>query len=52
MFIHNTITHHWVGYGPLSLCVIHKEDLCPSSEDIASKFMMIFKIRIASEVSN
>jgi hypothetical protein len=28
---------HWarvVGYGPFSLCVIHKEDLCPSSGDI------------------
>jgi hypothetical protein len=28
---------HWarvVGYGPLSLCVIHKEGLCPSSGDI------------------
>jgi hypothetical protein len=23
-----------VGYGPFSLCVIHKESLCPSSEDI------------------
>jgi hypothetical protein len=23
-----------VGYGPFSLCVIHKEGLCPSSEDI------------------
>jgi hypothetical protein len=28
---------HWarvVGYGPFSLCVIHKEGLCPSSGDI------------------
>jgi hypothetical protein len=28
---------HWacvVGYGPFSLCVIHKEGLCPTSEDI------------------
>jgi hypothetical protein len=27
---------HWdrvVGYGPFSLCVIHKEGLCPSSGD-------------------
>jgi hypothetical protein len=28
---------HWarvVGYGPFSLCVIHKDGLCPSSGDI------------------
>jgi hypothetical protein len=28
---------HWarvVSYGPFSLCVIHKEGLCPSNEDI------------------
>jgi hypothetical protein len=27
---------HWtrmVGYGPFSLCVIHKERLCPTSDD-------------------
>jgi exo-beta-1,3-glucanase (GH17 family) len=31
------INPHWacvVGYGPFSLCVIHKEGLCPSSGDI------------------
>jgi hypothetical protein len=34
---------HWapvVGYGPFSLCVIHKEGLCPSSGDI-NRLMMI-----------
>jgi hypothetical protein len=29
------------GYGPFSLCAIHKEDLCPSSGDINSLMMMI-----------
>jgi hypothetical protein len=29
-----------VSYGPLSLCVIHKEGLCPSSGDI-NRLMMI-----------
>jgi hypothetical protein len=42
---------HWacvVGYGPFSLCVIHKEGLCPSSRDInglmkmACRFIKIF----------
>jgi hypothetical protein len=35
---------HWarvVGYGPFSLCVIHKEGLCPSSGDINRLMMMI-----------
>jgi hypothetical protein len=34
---------HWarvVGYGPFSLCVIHKEGLCPSSGDINGLMMM------------
>jgi hypothetical protein len=34
---------HWtrvVGYGPFSLWVIHKEGLCPSSEDINRLMMM------------
>jgi hypothetical protein len=38
---------HWarvVGYGPLSLCVIHKEGLCPSSGEIKRLMMMIFLI--------
>jgi hypothetical protein len=29
-----------VGYGPFSLCVIHKEGLCPSSGDINRLMMM------------
>jgi hypothetical protein len=32
-----SINPHWVrvvGYGPFSLCVIHKEDLCSSSGDM------------------
>jgi hypothetical protein len=35
---------HWarvVGYGPFSLCVIHKERLYPSSEDINRLMMMM-----------
>jgi hypothetical protein len=35
---------HWtrvVGYGLFSLCVIHKEGLCPSSGDINSLMMMM-----------
>jgi hypothetical protein len=35
---------HWarvVGYGPFSLCVIHKEGLCPSSGDILGIMMMV-----------
>jgi hypothetical protein len=37
---------HWarvVGYGPLSLCVIHKEALCLSSGDI-NRLMMISNV--------
>jgi hypothetical protein len=37
---------HWahvVGYGPFSLCVIHKEGLCPSNGDI-NRLMMVFKL--------
>jgi hypothetical protein len=30
-----------VGYGPFSLCVIHKEGLCPSSGDINRLMMKI-----------
>jgi hypothetical protein len=30
-----------VGYGPFSLCVIHKEGLCPSSWDINRLMMMM-----------
>jgi hypothetical protein len=36
---------HWarmVGYGPFSLCIIHKEGLCPSNGDINRLMMMIF----------
>jgi hypothetical protein len=39
---------HWVrvvGYGPFSLCVIHKEGLCPSSGDI-NRLMMMNKLFI------
>jgi hypothetical protein len=37
------INPYWirmVGYGPFSLCVIHKEGMCPSSGDI-NRLMMI-----------
>jgi hypothetical protein len=36
---------HWarvVGYGPFSVCVIHKEGLCPTSGDI-NMLMMLYK---------
>jgi hypothetical protein len=32
-----------VGYGPFPLCVIHKESLCPSSEDF-NKLMMVIAL--------
>jgi hypothetical protein len=37
---------HWarvVGYGPVSLWVIHKEGLCPSSGNINRLMMIVFK---------
>jgi hypothetical protein len=37
---------HWarvVGYGPFSLCVIHKEGLSPSSGDINRLMMKLLK---------
>jgi hypothetical protein len=37
---------HWarvVGYGPVSLCVIYKEGLCPSSGDINRLLIIIYK---------
>jgi hypothetical protein len=34
-----------VGYGPSSLCLIHKEGLCPSSGDI-NRLMLMMKINI------
>jgi hypothetical protein len=39
---------HWarvVGYGPFSLWVIHKEDLCSSSRDI-NRLMMMMMIEV------
>jgi cellulose synthase/poly-beta-1,6-N-acetylglucosamine synthase-like glycosyltransferase len=42
---------HWarvVGYGPFSLCVIHNEDLCPSSGDI-NRLMMMMRMLKAFE---
>jgi hypothetical protein len=41
-----TSNPHWArveGYGPFSLCVIHKEGLCPSSGDINRLTMMMTK---------
>jgi hypothetical protein len=35
---------HWarvVGYGPFSLCIIHKEGLCPNSGDINMLMMIV-----------
>jgi hypothetical protein len=37
---------HVVGYGPFSLCVIHKEGLCPSSGDINRLMMMISMLKV------
>jgi hypothetical protein len=40
---------HWirvVDYGPFSLCVIHKEGLCPSSGDINRPMMMMMNINL------
>jgi hypothetical protein len=34
-----------VDYGPFSLCVIHKEGLCPSSGDIDRLMMNIFRLQ-------
>jgi hypothetical protein len=41
-----------VGYDPFSLCVIHKEGLCPSSGDI-NRLMMIILIsyKLCSDLS-
>jgi hypothetical protein len=44
---------HWalvVDYGPFSLCVIHKEGLCPSSGDINRLMMMMNNNNIFSLV--
>jgi hypothetical protein len=41
---------HWpsvVGYGPFSLCVIHKEGLCPSSANIDRLTMMIYYLFVS-----
>jgi hypothetical protein len=35
-----------VGYGQFSLCVIHKEGLCPSSGGINGLMMMKHPLRI------
>jgi hypothetical protein len=34
-----------VGYGPFSLCVIHKESLCPSNVDIKAHLQELLKSR-------
>jgi hypothetical protein len=37
---------HWacvLGYGPFSLCEIHKEGLCPSTGDINRLMMVIYR---------
>jgi hypothetical protein len=43
---------HWarvVGYGPFSLCVIHKEGLCPSSGDI-NRLMVMMMMKLCSVI--
>jgi hypothetical protein len=51
----NTLTNpHWalvVGYGPFSLCVIHKEGLCPSSGDV-NRLMMMMKTHRVITLNN
>jgi hypothetical protein len=44
VFMCATSYSHWVrvvGYGPFSLCVIHKEGLCPSNGDLNWLMMMM-----------
>jgi hypothetical protein len=38
-----------VGYGPFSVCLIHKEGLCPSSGDINRLTMMMTEKNIESK---
>jgi hypothetical protein len=43
---------HWagvVGYGLFPLCVIHKEGLCPTSEDINRLMMMMISNILSSK---
>jgi hypothetical protein len=37
-----------VGYGPFSLCVIHKDSLCPGSGDINRLMMRQYRIKFDS----
>jgi hypothetical protein len=39
-----------VGYGPFSLCVIHKGGLCPSSGDI-NRLMMMITVRCSKKLN-
>jgi hypothetical protein len=41
---------HVVDYGPVSLCVIHKEGLCPSSGDINRMKMIMNMFKGEEEV--
>jgi hypothetical protein len=45
----NTHCARVVGYGPFSLCVIHKEGLCPSSRDI-NRMMMMNNYKLGSRI--
>jgi hypothetical protein len=40
-----------VGYGPFSLCVIHKEGLCPSSGDIKRLMMVVMMMRNTADLT-
>jgi hypothetical protein len=40
-----------VGYGPFSLCVIHKED-CPNSGDVDRLMMMIHSLKKVADTKN
>jgi hypothetical protein len=46
---------HWarvVGYGPFSLCITHKEGLCPSNGDINRLMMMMILLYLTSKITN
>jgi hypothetical protein len=52
---HPPTNPHWarvVGFGPFSLCVIHREGLCPSSRDIDRLMMMMMTMKALKKTIN
>jgi hypothetical protein len=46
-FIREAFLTHWarvVGFGPVSLCVMYNEGMCPSSGDINRMMMMMIML--------